>query len=101
MGGKLSNAELADLLSSGTVKLSDHVGDVVTILGYRMDDGQYGPFARIDAIIDGQPVEITSGGAVIVPQLERLAKADAFPVDMRVASFAGQFGKDGYRFDAP
>jgi hypothetical protein len=99
--GQLSASELADALATDTVKLADLVDQTIQVRGFSLDDGQYGSFARIDAVVDGTEVEITSGGAVVLPQLKRLQERDAFPVSLRVVSFPGQFGKDGYKFDTP
>jgi hypothetical protein len=99
--GQISASELADALATDTVKLADLVDQTIQVRGFSLDNGQYGDFARIDAVVDGTEVEITSGGAVVLPQLKRLKEKDAFPVSLRVVSFPGQFGKDGYKFDTP
>ena len=99
--GQLSAEELADALVMDRVGLADLVDQVITVSGFTLDSGQYGSFARIDAVVDGTEVEITSGGAVVLPQLKRLQEKDAFPVSLRVVSFPGQFGKDGYKFETP
>jgi hypothetical protein len=99
--GQLSAEELVGVLATDTVKLADLVGETIQVNGFTLDNGQYGDFARIDAVVDGEEVEITSGGAVVLPQLRRLKEKNAFPVSLRVVSFPGQFGKDGYKFDTP
>src|SRR5512133_409028 len=90
----LTNEELADALATDRVNLADLVGETIEVRGYTLDKGQYGEFARIEAVVDGTEVEITSGGAVVLPQLKRLGERDACPVSLRVVSFPGQFGKD-------
>jgi hypothetical protein len=99
--GQLSGDELTELLETGGLKLADLVDQTIEVQGYRLDEGQFGAFARIDAVVEGQEVEITSGGAVVLPQLKRLAERDAFPATLRVVSFPGQYGKDGYKFATP
>jgi hypothetical protein len=97
----LTAEQLAEALATDSVKLADLVGETIEVQGFTLDSGQYGEFARIDAVVDGSEVQITSGGAVVLPQLRRLEKLDAFPVSLQVVSFPGQFGKDGYKFDMP
>jgi hypothetical protein len=98
----LSQEQLADALSIDRVTLADLVDQTITIYGFELDSGQFGEFARIDASFGSEEhIEITSGGAVVLPQLKRLQELDAFPVSLRVVSFPGQFGKDGYKFETP
>ena len=86
--------------ASGTRKLSEFVNQNLVIESFTEESGQYGVYAVIHATtLDGEEVTISSGGRVVVPQLKKLESMDAFPVEVTVVSFPGQFGKDGYKFE--
>jgi hypothetical protein len=99
--GQLSPEQLAEALATDSLKLADLVDQTIEVHGFTLDNGQYGEFARIDAVVDGEEVQITSGGAAVLPQLKKLERLDGFPVSLRVVSFPGQYGKDGFKFDMP
>ena len=86
--------------ASGSRKLSEFVGQSLVISDFSEEKGQYGDWLLINATtLDGEEVVISSGGKVVLPQLRKLKDLDAFPVEVVVVEFPGQFGKPGYKFD--
>lgn len=81
-------------------KLAEFVGQNLVVNGFREETGQYGTYVIIDAVtLEGDEVTISSGGKVVIPQLRKLESLEAFPVEVVVVEFPGQFGKMGQKFE--
>lgn len=87
-----------------SLSLADFVGQTLVVLGFTLDDGQFGKYALIQAVTeDGEEVTINSGGKVILAQLAALDDVDAFKdksgVEVLVTGTPTRYGNDLYRFE--
>lgn len=90
-----------DEAAGGGEKLSEYVDQRIVVTGFVLKDGQYGEYAVITAVnSEGEEITISSGGTVVLPQLKKLKELEAFPCEITVTSFPGQFGKPGYRLES-
>lgn len=80
---------IEDVLGSETSELSDYVERQLMVRAFRMQAGDFGPYAVIDAVVQdtGERATITCGAVRVLAQLYKLYRMQALPrvVEVKLA----------------
>lgn len=92
---KMPTNKLSDFVVAGIgfTPVKDILGKKIVIVGFEMDNGKFGAFAKIE-LKDG--TIIGCGGNAVLQTLEELKKKKAFPVACRFEQVKSKKGNRKY-----
>lgn len=84
----------------GGLNVSGFVGQILTIVSFEEDSGQFGKYVHITALnSEGDEVVFQTGSVGVIEKIEALQEFGLLPTEVRVTSFDTRFGTSGYDFE--